>query len=182
MANYSCYIQIIQRGKGRPAVAAAAYRAGERLVSAYSGRVSDYSHKGGIVHTEILLPAHAPDEYADRAVLWNTVEGVEQRKTAWLAWEFQLALPTELSKEENIALAREFVQQSFVSDGMCADLCIHDKGNGNPHAHIMLPMRPIKRDGTWGLCWHGPDKAGLWRTAWRQIVDRYLEHRAERVS
>ncbi len=150
MAIYHCSIKIISRGKGKSAVAAAAYRAGETITNEYDGVTPDYTRKGGVVHTEILLPENAPAEYADRAVLWNAVEKIEKAKNAQLAREFELALPVELTREQNISLVREYVNRHFVMAGMCADICIHDKENGNPHAHIMLTMRPFTEEKTWG--------------------------------
>lgn len=150
MAIYHCSIKIISRGKGKSAVAAAAYRSGENLTNEYDGITHDYTRKGGIVHTEILLPDHAPAEYADRAVLWNAVEKIEKVKNAQLAREIEIALPHELTREQGISLVREYVKGQFVSAGMCADIAIHDKRDGNPHAHVMLTIRPIEQDGTWG--------------------------------
>ena len=135
-------IKIISRGKGKSAVAAAAYRAGEKITNEYDGMVHNYTKKVGIVHTEIMLPDHAPAEYADRAVLWNAVEKVEKSKNSQLAREFDLALPVELSAEQNLPLVREYVNRNFIAVGMCADVCIHDKGDGNPHAHVMLTIHP----------------------------------------
>jgi len=150
LANYHLSIQIISRGKNRSAVAAAAYRAGEVIKNDYDGIIHDYSRKGGIVHTEILLPGHAPAEYADRAVLWNAVEKCERYSTAQLAREIEFSLPVELTMEQNISLARRFAQDVFVNAEMYADVCVHDKGDGNPHCHMMLIMRPIEKDGKWG--------------------------------
>ena len=137
---FHSHVQVISRGKGKSAVAAAAYRAGELIKNNYDGIVHDYTHKGGVVHTEILLPAHAPAEYANRAVLWNAVEKIEKAENAQLARELDIALPRELTLEQNIALARDYVQRTFVSAGMCADLCLHDTSEGNPHFHLMLTM------------------------------------------
>ena len=107
-----------------------------------------------MLHAEILLPPNAPPEYADRQTLWNAVEKVEKNKKAQLAYSFDIALQNELSTEENIALARCFVQENFVSRGMIADLVVHepDKENGipNPHFHVLTTMRPLNPDGTWG--------------------------------
>lgn len=150
MAIYHCSIKIISRGKGKSAVAAAAYRAGETLTNQFDGITHDYTRKGGVVHTEILLPVNAPAEYADRAALWNAVEKIEKAKNAQLAREIEIALPAELTREQNISLVREYVNQHFVAAGMCADICVHNKNDGNPHAHIMLTMRPFERGGTWG--------------------------------
>ena len=151
MAIYHCSIKIISRGKGKSAVVAAAYRSGENLTNEYDGITHDYTRKGGIVHTEILLPDHAPAEYADRAVLWNAVEKIEKAKNAQLAREIEIALPKELTRKQGIYLVREYVKEQFVNAGMCADIAIHDKEDGNPHAHVMLTMRPIEQDGTWGV-------------------------------
>ncbi|MFR9201462.1 MAG: MobQ family relaxase [Candidatus Gastranaerophilaceae bacterium] len=150
MAIYHCSIKIISRGKDKSAVAAAAYRSGETLTNEYDGVTHDYTRKGGIVHTEILLPDHAPAEYADRSLLWNAVEKIEKAKNAQLAREIEIALPQELTMEHSISLVREYVKEQFVNAGMCADFAIHDKQDGNPHAHIMLTMRPIEQGGAWG--------------------------------
>ncbi len=150
MAIYHCSIKIVSRGKGKSAVAAAAYRAGEKITNEYDGITHDYTRKGGVTHTEILLPDHAPREYTNRSILWNAVEKIEKAKNSQLAREIELALPVELSVEQNISLARDYVQCNFVDAGMCADICIHDKNDGNPHAHVLLTMRPFNEDKTWG--------------------------------
>lgn len=155
IALYHFCVKQIKRSAGQSAIAAAAYRAGEKLYSDYYGEYSDYTRKGGVIYSEIFLPDHAPSEYQDRATLWNTVEHAERHKKAQLAYSFDIALQNELTMEENIELAREFVQQHFVSKGMIADLAVHqpDKGDGgipNPHFHVLTTMRPINPDGTWG--------------------------------
>ena len=150
MAIYHCCIKIISRGKGKSAVAAAAYRSGEKIINEYDGITHDYTRKGGVVYTEILLPENAPEEYADRAILWNAVEKVEKEKNSQLAREIELALPQELSMDQNVFLVHNYIKHNFVSAGMCADICIHDKNDSNPHAHVMLTMRPIKQNGKWG--------------------------------
>lgn len=126
MALYHFSVDQIRRSEGQSAVAAAAYWAGERLYSDYYGEDNDYTRKGGVICSEILLPPHAPPEYKDRATLWDTAEQVEKRPKAQLAYSFEAALQNELSLEENIELAREFVQRYLVSKGMVADLAIHD--------------------------------------------------------
>jgi len=150
LAIYHCSIKIISRGKGQSAIAAAAYRAGEKIYSEYDGQTSDYTRKKGIVHTEIILPDNAPAEFQDRAVLWNAVEKIEKAKNSQLAREIQLALPVELSHMQNVNLVREYVRKNFTDKGMCADIAIHDNKDGNPHAHIMLTMRPFNEEKTWG--------------------------------
>ena len=151
MAIFHYSIKIISRGKGgKSTVAAAAYRAGEKIKNERDGVIHDYTRKGGVVHTEIFLPENAPPELTDRVVLWNTVEKVEKASNSQLAREIEFSLPVELTREQNINLAREYVKRHFVDKGMCADVCIHDKKDGNPHAHVMLTMRPFNEEGTWG--------------------------------
>ena len=98
----------------------------------------DYTRKGGIVHAEIMLPAHAPPEFADRSTLWNSVEQIEKARDSQLAREIEAALPRELSGEQQLALVRAYVKDNFVDKGMCADFAIHDKGTGNPHVHNVI--------------------------------------------
>ena len=150
MAIYHLSIKIISRGKGKSAVAAAAYRAGEIIKNEYDGITHDYTRKGGVVHTEILLPDNASAEYSDRNLLWNAVEKIEKAKNSQLAREIEIALPVELTLLQNKSLVREYVKKHFTEQGMCADIAIHDTGGGNPHAHIMLTMRPFNEDKTWG--------------------------------
>lgn len=149
MAIYHCSIQIIGRSGGKSAVASAAYRSGEKLYDERTGLIHDFTKKRGVVFTEVALPAHAPPEYSDRNILWNAVEKAEKNSNAQLAREIEVALPKELSRECQIEIVKRYVQDNFVSLGMCADWALHDKGDGNPHAHIMLTMRGIKPDGSW---------------------------------
>lgn len=204
MAIYHCSIKIISRGKGKSAVAASAYRSGETLTNDYDGITHDFTRKRGIVHTEILLPSHAPPDFSDRSVLWNSVEKTEKARNSQLAREVEIALPVELDREQQIQLVREYVKDNFVSAGMCADIAIHDKEDGNPHAHIMLTMRPLAESGEWGaksrkeyildkdgqrvklkngtfktrkintIDWNDKEKAEVWRKAWADITNRYL--------
>jgi ATP-dependent exoDNAse (exonuclease V) alpha subunit len=186
-------------------VAAAAYRAAKKIFDRRTGLTHDFTKKGGVVHSEIMLPDHAPRDFADRAILWNAVEQAERQKNAQTAREVELALPAELPRAEQIALAREYVQHNFVDKGMCADLCVHDKKDGNPHAHILLTTRPLNLDGSWGAKsrkeymldrngqrimlesgeyksrkipatdWDSHENAERWRAAWAQDVNRAYE-------
>ncbi len=204
MAIYHCSIKAIKRSEGRSAVAAAAYRSGEKLINEWDGMTHDYTKKRGVVHTEIMLPSHAPPGLSDRSALWNSVEKSEKSGNAQLAREIEIALPMELDREEQISLVRAYVRDDFVAAGMCADFAIHDKGDGNPHAHIMLTMRPLKANGEWGAkCrkeydldeygqrirlpsdafkshrvnttdWNEQAKAEEWRAAWAEYVNRVL--------
>ena len=142
-------IKIVQRSNRQSAVAAAAYQSGERLFSEYDQKQKYYSEKRGIVHTEIMLPPHAPPSFSDRSTLWNSVELYEKAGNAQLAREIDAALPIELSREEQIRLVREYCSSQFVSKGMCVDFAIHDTDSGNPHCHIMLTMRPLDERGAW---------------------------------
>ena len=132
MALFHLHVTQVKRSAGQSVVTSAAYRAGEKLYSEYYGEVSDYTHKGGVVCTDILLPPQAPAEYQDRATLWNAVEKAERGKKAQLAYSFDIALQNEFSLEENIALARQFVSEQLVGRGMIADFAIHqpDKEDG----------------------------------------------------
>ena len=156
MALYHFHVTQIKRSAGQSAIASAAYRAGEKLYSEYYGEISDYSKKKGVIRSEILLPANAPQEYADRQTLWNALERAERNKDAQLAYSFDIALQNEFSLEENIALARQFVSEQLVSRGMIADFAIHmpDKEIQNPHFHILCPIRPLKENGKWGYKQH----------------------------
>lgn len=151
MAIYHCTCKIISRGQGRSAVGAAAYRSGEKLYNEYDGIEHDYTKKSGVVYSEIMLCENAPKEYQDRQTLWNAVEQIEKSSKAQLAREYEVALPVELSREEQIKLVRDFAKENFVDNGMCVDFSIHDKEDGNPHAHIMLTTRPIEQDNSWGV-------------------------------
>ncbi|OTG49668.1 MobQ family relaxase [Streptococcus agalactiae] len=204
MAIYHLCIKIISRGKGKSAIAASAYRSGEKIKNEYDGIVHDFTRKDGIVHTEILLPQNAPQEFSDRGTLWNSVEKIEKSKNSQLAREIEVALPKELDREKQINLVREYVKENFVDVGMCVDIALHDKNDGNPHAHILLTMRPLNEDKTWGaksrkeyildekgekvklkngnyktrkintVDWNEQDKAEHWRKAWADITNKYL--------
>lgn len=199
MALYHFHVGQIKRSSGRSAVEAAAYRAGEKLYSEYYGLISDYTRKGGVIHSEVLLPPHAPREYADRQTLWNAVEDAERNRNAQLAYSFDIALQNELTLEENIALARQFLLDNFVSRGMIADFAVHqpDKENGipNPHFHVMCPIRPLNPDGTWGAKqrrvyradgkfdavpttdWGKSETLEVWREAWAALCNTKFEEK-----
>lgn len=146
-------VNIISRGKGKSAVASAAYISGEKIKNEWDGVTHDYTRKQGVISKEIFLPDHAPKEYKDRKTLWNSVELFEKNSNAQLARNFIISLPKELSIEENKKMIEEYIQTNFVKEGMIVDLAIHDEsreGNQNIHAHIMTIVRPINEDGTWG--------------------------------
>lgn len=147
MAIYHMSIKNISRGKGKTAIAAAAYRAGTILTDAETGIKHNYTQKSEVIYSEIILPKHAPAEYANREILWNSVQKVETQDRARLAREWEVALPNELDIEQAKALIHDFAK-SLVAEGMCIDLAIHWK-DGNHHAHIMGTTRPIGKDSKW---------------------------------
>ena len=149
MSIYHCSIKIISRSGGRSAVASAAYRSGEKLRNEETGLIHDFTNKGGVVMNEILLPENAPKHLSDRSCLWNEVQQQEKRADAQLAREVEVAFPVELSRQEQIDCARHYISENFVSQGMIADWALHDKGDGNPHAHIMLTVRGFDENGVW---------------------------------
>jgi len=149
MAIYHLEAKVVSRSAGRSAVAASAYLSCSRLYNDYDGIQHDYTKKQGLVWQQVFLPEYAPQEWKDREQLWNAVEEVETAKDSRLAREFVVALPIELSRQEQIELLHEFIREQFVSDGMCADAAIHDTDGHNPHAHILLTVRPLDEQGKW---------------------------------
>lgn len=168
MAIYHMESKIVSRGTGRSVVAASAYMSCSRLYNDYDGVQHDYTRKRGLVWQEVFLPPQAPREWHDREQLWNAVEAAEKTKDSRLAREIIVALPIELNREEQIALTGAYISQQFVADGMCADVAIHDTDGHNPHAHILLTIRPLNEDGTWQyktekeyLCMKGGEERGF---------------------
>ena len=149
MAIYHLEAKMITRSIGRSAVAASAYMSCSRIMNDYDGVLHDYTRKKGLVWEQVFLPDNAPLEWADRSKLWNAVEAAEKTKDSRLARELVVALPVELDKNGWINLLTEYIKSNFVSDGMCADVAIHNTDGHNPHAHILLTVRPLDRDGRW---------------------------------
>ena len=172
MAIFHFKVKIINRKSGRSAVASAAYRSGEKLVNEYDGLEHDYTKKHWIEYTEIMLPDCAPKEYKDRNILWNAVEKIEKSNMARLSREFEIALPVEQSQEQQIEVLQNFIKDEIIPLNLCADICIHnppvmndrkqpidDTGHPtkekdkmifrNPHAHVMVTMRPLDSNGKW---------------------------------
>ena len=198
-------ITIVKRSQGQSAVAGAAYQSGERLFSEYDQKSKFYNKKKELVHAEIMLPSHAPPGYADRATLWNAVEAIENQWNSQLARRIVLVFPVEVPKEQYLSMIKEFCQEQFVSKGMIADFAIHDKGDGNPHAHILLTLRAMDEHGKWlpkarkvydldengerirlpsgnwkchkgnTVDWNDQKYAEVWRHSWETITNRYLE-------
>ena len=140
---------MVSRGAGRSAVAASAYLSCSRMLNEYDGVQHDYTRKQGLAWQTVFLPDMAPAEWQDREKLWNAVEEAEKTKDSRLAREFVAALPIELSRQQQIELLQNFICEQFVAEGMCADVAIHDTDGHNPHAHILLTVRPLNENGTW---------------------------------
>ena len=177
MAIYSFRMQVIGRSAGRSATAAAAYRSGEQVRDERTGKVHDYTGKTDIYASEILMSEGAPERLGDRASLWNEVERNEKRKDSQLCNEIMIALPAELSHAQKQELAREYVQGEFVSQGMIADIGYHDFDSHNPHAHIMLTMRPVNEEG-FGKKerkWNKRDAVREYRANWAEYANLALE-------
>ena len=149
MAIYHLEAKVVSRGAGRSAAAAAAYLSCSRIYNDYDGVQHDYTRKQGLVWQRVFLPPQVPPEWQAREKLWNAVEAAEKAKDNRLAREFVVTLPIELNQEQQIFLVEKFVQEQFVADGMCADVAIHDTDGHNPHAHILLTVRPLDAKGQW---------------------------------
>ncbi len=180
MAIYHFSVQVIGRASGRSAVAAAAYRAGERLHDERLDRDHDFTNKSGVVHSEILLPEGAPERFSDRETLWNEVEATEKRKDAQLSREVEFAIPREMNQAQGIELARNFVAAEFVERGMIADLNVHwdigADGMAKPHAHVMLTMREVNEQGFGAKerDWNRTELIEKWRERWADHVNTRL--------
>ena len=140
---------MVSRGAGRSAVAASSYLSCSRMLNDYDGVQHDYTRKQGLAWQAVFLPPMAPPEWRDREKLWNAVEEAEKTKDSRLAREFVAALPIELSRQQQIELLQDFIREQFVAEGMCADVAIHDTDGHNPHAHILLTVRPLDEKGKW---------------------------------
>jgi Ti-type conjugative transfer relaxase TraA len=176
MAIYHLSVQTISRGNGRSVVAAQAYRAADKIHDERLGKTFDYSRKSGVDHTEIIAPEISPKWVYDRKKLWNQVEKAETRVNSRLAREVQVALPTELSKQAQVELVREFAREHFVKHGMIADVAIHRDNPENPHAHITLTTRAIGPAGFGEKVreWNGKNFLLGWRESWEHCANRYL--------
>ena len=150
MAIFHMSFSNISAGKGRSAIASAAYRSGKKLFDQKEGRSYFYA-RSVMPESFILTPKNAPEWASDRERLWNEVERKDRRANSRYAKEFNVALPVELSEDEQKELLTKYVQENFVYEGMVADVAIHRDHPDNPHAHVMLTNRPFNPDGTWGL-------------------------------
>jgi len=176
MAIYHLHAKMVSRAEGRSAVGAAAYRSGSCLTDERTGYTYDYTDKPGVEHTEIIAPEGAAAWVYDRTTLWNTVEHAERRKDAQVAREIEIALPVELTKDQQVELMRDFVRRTFVSKGMVADFAIHRDNPENPHAHLMLTTRSLTETG-FGLKrrdWNAKTELVAWRAQWAELANEHL--------
>ncbi len=180
MAIYHLHVKVIGRKSGSSAVASAAYRSGSRLRDERLGRDQDFSAKRGVVHSEVMLPESAPEAWSDRERLWNDVEAFEVRKDAQLAREVEFAIPREMSEAQGIELARYFAQSEFVDQGMITDLNVHwdmaEDGSFKPHAHVMLTMRAVDKNGFGPKVreWNRTEMLERWRERWAELANERL--------
>jgi len=180
MAIYHLHVKVIGRKSGSSAVASAAYRSASRLRDDRLERSHDFSNKRGVVHSEVMLPEDATEQWSDRERLWNDVEAFEVRKDAQLAREVEFALPREMTQAQGIELAREFVQAEFVDQGMIADLNVHwdiaEDGTPKPHAHVMLTMRSVDENGFGQKVrdWNRTEMVERWRERWADLANERL--------
>ncbi|MGH7073750.1 MAG: Ti-type conjugative transfer relaxase TraA [Stellaceae bacterium] len=180
MAIYHFSVQVIGRAAGRSAVAASAYRSGARLRDDRLDCDHDFSNKPGVVHSEVMLPENAPEEWRDREKLWNDVEAFEKRKDAQLCREVEFAIPREMTQAQGVELAHDFVAREFVDRGMIADLNVHwdmgADGQPKPHAHVMLTMRSVDENGFGPKArdWNRTELVEQWRERWAGHVNEHL--------
>ena len=177
-AIYHFSAQIISRADGRSSVAAAAYRSAEKMIDERTGTAHDFTKKRGVFHSEIMLPADAPADFSDRPTLWNAVEKAEKRKNSQLAREIDIALPRCLTHDQKIALAKDYVQKTFVNAGMIADVCFHDLDSDNPHLHVMLTTREVSASGfgNKNRDWNDRELLKEWRKDWASYANRAMEN------
>lgn len=210
-------VSIVKRSDNSSAVSAAAYQSASKLYCDYDQDAKDYRYKQNeLFYETVMLPDHAPPEYADREKLWNSVEAVEGQWNSQLARKLNFSLPMEVPPDQYVEMVRAFVQEQFVSKGMIADFAIHDPHppGHNPHVHLLLTMRSLDEEGRWMAKskkeyildengerirteggywksrkvytndWNNLGNCEVWRDAWEQIQNQYLERngRPERVS
>ena len=197
MSMYHLSVKYVSRGQGRSAVGAAAYRSGEKLYNDYDGLTHDFTKKKGILHSEILLPDNAPNEYYDRETFWNAVEKSEKRMDARTAREIEIALPIELDRKQQLDLVRDYIRTNFINLGMGADFSLHDGKHthdkdaqheeaesdrvitpDNPHAHILLTTRPIGQKGLSAKKnrdWDKRQNVVKWREQWALFQNKEFE-------
>ncbi|MBA0162226.1 MobA/MobL family protein [Pectobacterium versatile] len=177
MAIFHLEFKIVKRSEGMSSCRKAAYHARCKITDDRTGNTYDFSHRTDLFHHQILAPVSAPAHIIESSTtLWNEVERVERQKDGQTARYFDVAIPCELSNEDKIKLVVEYCQKNFVDKGMIADIAFHDLNGGNPHAHVMLTLKPITADGfsKKERSWNDKKNVTLWRESWSVIANRYL--------
>lgn len=183
MAIAFARVSIHSRSKGHSTIAASSYRAGIKLLDSRTGRSHDYSNRDDVVYNEVLLPKDSNNSFLSRENLWNAIERAETRKNSQLCKDIVLALPKEISREHQIEITKQFAQEHFTQNGLPADIAIHDKGNGNPHAHILIPTRRLEgnkffkhkaRDLNPAFYKGKVIEGDIWSERWREFQNEYF--------
>ncbi|GKW19613.1 hypothetical protein PEC302107_13420 [Pectobacterium araliae] len=177
MAIFHLEFKIVKRSEGMSSCRKAAYHNRSRITDDRTGNTYDFSHRSDLFYHQILAPASAPTHIIESSTtLWNEVEKVERQKDGQTARYFDVAIPCELSNQDKIKLVVEYCQKNFVDKGMIADIAFHDLDSNNPHAHVMLTLKPITADGFGKKerCWNDKKNVILWRESWSVIANRYL--------
>ncbi|AYH00909.1 conjugal transfer protein [Pectobacterium parmentieri] len=177
MAIFHLEFKIVKRSEGMSSCRKAAYHARCKITDDRTGNTYDFSHRSDLFHHQILAPVSAPSHIIESSTtLWNEVEKVERQKDGQTARYFDVAIPCKLNNEDKIKLVVEYCQKNFVDKGMIADIAFHDLDGQNPHAHVMLTLKPITADGFGKKerSWNDKKNVILWRESWAVIANRYL--------
>ncbi|WP_354691896.1 MobQ family relaxase [Phytobacter sp. RSE-02] len=177
MAIFHLEFKIVKRSEGMSSCRKAAYHVRCRITDDRTGNTYDFSHRTDLFHHQILAPVSAPAHIIKSStILWNEIERVERQKDGQTARYFDVAIPCELNNENKIKLVVEYCQKNFVDKGMIADIAFHDLDGTNPHAHVMLTLKPITADGFGKKerSWNDKKNVIIWRESWSVIANRYL--------
>ncbi|MEI7353579.1 MobQ family relaxase [Pectobacterium versatile] len=177
MAIFHLEFKIVKRSEGMSSCRKAAYHNRSRITDDRTGNTYDFSYRSDLFHHQILAPVSAPAHIIESSTaLWNEVERVERQKDGQTARYFDVAIPCELNNEDKIKLVVEYCQKNFVDKGMIADIAFHDLDGNNPHAHVMLTLKPITAEGFGkkDRSWNDKKNVILWRESWSVIANRYL--------
>lgn len=192
MAIYGFDIKTISRLRGESVEKTASYILRENIPDEYLGRTHYYAHVKDLLYSDVLIPENAPPEFQDLRTLLAAIDRAEKRYDARTGRVIRLTLPNdkEFSDTERIDLARSFVKETFVSQGMCAVLAIHEGRNddptkNNPHAHVLLTDRPVGPD---GFCskknrdWNRTAQLRLWRKQWADAQNRFFKEKGVEIQ
>jgi hypothetical protein len=185
VAIYHLTVKCMSRSRGQSATAAAAYRSALKIRDARTGELHDYSRKGGVLHRELVVPAGAPQWARQREQLWNAAERAETRRNSTVAREFEVALPSELTREERSRLAVDFAQAIAARHRCAVDVSVHRPGRGgdtrNHHAHLLCTTRRLDaqgfKDKTRELDDAKTGEVSYWRERWAALTNERLKER-----